>query len=159
MSEKIYELDGCEKTHLVVYDDKVVLSQKNGLYSALSGTFGGGEKTIYFADCISIQFSKSKILMGHLTFETASVNLAGSNAYHNANTFIWTTKQQSNEKMEEVANFCRKKMEEIKSGKNAAAAVSQTSSADELKKFKELLDNGIITQDEFDAKKKQILGL
>lgn len=30
---------------------------------------------------------------------------------------------------------------------------------DELKKFKELLDSGIITQEEFDAKKKQLLGL
>ena len=33
------------------------------------------------------------------------------------------------------------------------------SQADELKKFKELLDNGVITQEEFDAKKKQLLGL
>lgn len=33
------------------------------------------------------------------------------------------------------------------------------SSADELKKFKELLDCGIITQEEFDAKKKQLLGI
>ena len=30
---------------------------------------------------------------------------------------------------------------------------------DELKKYKELLDSGIITQEEFDAKKKQLLGL
>lgn len=30
---------------------------------------------------------------------------------------------------------------------------------DELKKFKELLDMGVITQEEFDAKKKQLLGL
>lgn len=35
----------------------------------------------------------------------------------------------------------------------------QQSSADELKKFKELLDSGIITQEEFEAKKKQLLGL
>ena len=33
------------------------------------------------------------------------------------------------------------------------------SNADELKKYKDLLDSGIITQDEFDAKKKQLLGL
>ena len=36
--------------------------------------------------------------------------------------------------------------------------VSQ-SNADELKKFKELFDAGIITQEEFDAKKNQLLGL
>lgn len=33
------------------------------------------------------------------------------------------------------------------------------SNVDELKKFKELLDIGVITQEEFDAKKKQLLGL
>ena len=34
-----------------------------------------------------------------------------------------------------------------------------TSTPDELKKYKDLLDSGIITQEEFDAKKKQLLGL
>ena len=33
------------------------------------------------------------------------------------------------------------------------------SAADELKKYKDLLDSGTITQAEFDAKKKQLLGL
>lgn len=39
--------------------------------------------------------------------------------------------------------------------------IEQTSisSADELKKFKELLDMGVITQEEFDQKKKQLLAL
>jgi len=37
--------------------------------------------------------------------------------------------------------------------------VVQNSDAGELKKFKELLDAGVITQEEFDAKKKQLLGL
>ena len=43
--------------------------------------------------------------------------------------------------------------------KNNMPSVSQLSAADELKKFKELLDMDIITQEEFDAKKKQLLGL
>ena len=30
---------------------------------------------------------------------------------------------------------------------------------EELKRYKELLDSGILTQEEFDAKKKQLLGL
>jgi len=33
------------------------------------------------------------------------------------------------------------------------------SDADEIKKFKDLFDSGIITQEEFNAKKTQILGL
>lgn len=40
-----------------------------------------------------------------------------------------------------------------------AQSAPQVSAADEIKKFKELLDMGIITQEEFDAKKKQLLGL
>ena len=35
----------------------------------------------------------------------------------------------------------------------------KSSNADELKKYKELFDSGVITQEEFDAKKKQLLGL
>ena len=34
-----------------------------------------------------------------------------------------------------------------------------TSNADELRKYKKLLDDGVISQEEFDAKKKQLLGL
>lgn len=37
--------------------------------------------------------------------------------------------------------------------------IQETSNADELKKYKDLLDSGIITQEEFDEKKKQLLGL
>ena len=61
------------------------------------------------------------------------------------------------------------KREELKasfSGKKTAAAFREGavdapsfSAADEIEKFKALLDKGIITQEEFDAKKKQFLGL
>lgn len=37
--------------------------------------------------------------------------------------------------------------------------IQKTSNADELKKYKDLLDSGVITQEEFDQKKKQLLGL
>lgn len=45
------------------------------------------------------------------------------------------------------------KSEQIKSNS------TNTSSADELKKYKELLDSGVISQEEFEAKKTQLLGL
>lgn len=44
----------------------------------------------------------------------------------------------------------------INAQQNGIGAISP---ADELKKFKELLDIGVISQDEFDEKKKQLLGL
>lgn len=44
-------------------------------------------------------------------------------------------------------------------GNEETSKTTPTSNADELKKYKELLDMGIITQEEFDAKKKELLGL
>ena len=43
--------------------------------------------------------------------------------------------------------------------KKASTEKSAVSRADELKKYKELLDSGIISQEEFDAKKKQLLNI
>ena len=49
---------------------------------------------------------------------------------------------------------------QYKPGKSAVVEdIISSSKADELKKYKELLDSGVITQEEFDAKKKQLLGL
>ena len=42
--------------------------------------------------------------------------------------------------------------------KKHEAAETATSAADEILKFKNLLDAGIITQDEFEKKKQQLLG-
>lgn len=46
-------------------------------------------------------------------------------------------------------------------GANATATASATggTEAEQLKRLKDLLDSGVLTQEEFDAKKKQILGL
>ncbi len=48
--------------------------------------------------------------------------------------------------------------EEFKQMQNAPQPAT-VSAADELKKFKELLDMGAISQEEYDAKKKQLLGI
>lgn len=45
-----------------------------------------------------------------------------------------------------------------KQNRNKEVNMSVFSPADELKKYKGLLDEGIISQEEFDAKKKQLLG-
>jgi hypothetical protein len=60
-----------------------------------------------------------------------------------------------------LAGIIEKILKEVVDANKAPATqvVNQLSAADELKKFKELLDSGLITQEEFDAKKKQLLGL
>ena len=66
---------------------------------------------------------------------------------------------------DEVHNAISTLLVERQDKKNITAPVTNItneipqSNADELKKYKELLDSGVITQEEFDAKKKQLLGL
>ncbi len=56
--------------------------------------------------------------------------------------------------MAKRSNFLNPKAESDK-----ASDATAYSPADEIKKYKELLDMGAISQEEFDAKKKQLLGL
>ncbi len=53
---------------------------------------------------------------------------------------------------------CSPKIEE-ESKKVRTTTETNMNSTEEIKKYKELLDSNIITQEEFDAKKKQLLGL
>ena len=69
--------------------------------------------------------------------------------------------KNANEVYTELNNLVINRQSE-KNESNPAEIIKETqplSNADELKKYKDLLDQGIITQEEFDAKKKQLLGL
>jgi hypothetical protein len=66
--------------------------------------------------------------------------------------------KNANEYAQEVFNTLYKAFNDFKE-KDEVNDNNTISSADEILKFKKLLDEGIITQEEFDAKKKQLLGL
>ena len=60
----------------------------------------------------------------------------------------------------EIGDVLSKKINERqKNTENAKASESKGNNMDDLLKLKSLLDAGVITQEEFDAKKKQLLGL
>lgn len=58
-----------------------------------------------------------------------------------------------------IAAFQKSVMDIINPLEETTKLLSISSPADEIKKYKELLDMGAITQDEYDAKKKQLLDL
>jgi uncharacterized membrane protein len=57
----------------------------------------------------------------------------------------------------DIAISMKNKIEELQRKKDNNH--NSLSGADEILKYKQLLDNGIITQEEFNSKKKDILGL
>lgn len=155
----IYDLKGARGRSLKVFDNKCVIATKANLVSFATGNGSDGEKTIYYSDVLGVQYKRCGVQLGYLQLETASSTMNNrTDNFFNENSFTFDADLDII--MEEVQNFVKKKVDEAKKTKNAPIVVAgASSSADELKKFKELLDMGIISQEEFDAKKKQLLGL
>lgn len=85
--------------HLTVYPDKVVIKSKAGIAAFLVGNSTNGEKTIYFADCIGIQYKKSGLTIGYVQFETSSGMMNNrSDNYWSENSFTWEKTKLPNEK-------------------------------------------------------------
>ena len=62
-------------------------------------------------------------------------------------------------KIYQIINNLLIERQQEKANATTIATAPKSDEADQLKKFKDLLDSGVITQEEFDAKKKQLLGL
>ena len=177
MNQKIDEIKGVKRTYkyyvwahtgtsMEVYEDHVVIDlmpNKGYVYNSMRGC-GNGGKRINFSDITSIQYREpTDMLMGFLQFTyPGSVECKGGyDAILNDENSIPVSMKDS-ELVKEIVSFIEKKREELKKEEKTVNVVVPSASgsvADELKKFKELLDMGIITQEEFDAKKKQLLGL
>ena len=159
MANLVFSLKG-EFSDMDVYDDHVTLKGKRGANGALRGTLGNGDKDYYYCDLASVQYKKRGLLTtGFIKFE-----MAGAASYRGwtrgaDNSFIISLGYVTNEDAEEAYNYIMKRFREFKENKTVQSSNTNISSADELKKYKDLLDQGIITQEEFDTKKKQLLGL
>ena len=148
---------------LDVYDNKVVFTSTQSTSTIVTGlVFGSsvtqGEKTIYFKDAIGVQYKPSSIADGYIQVETAAGGVSTSNSQYSGENAIQFSGKKSNEEAEIIVTFIRTQIENIKNAP-AGGVVQQLSPAEELKKFKELLDLGVISQEEFDAKKNQLLGI
>lgn len=157
----IYEIDGNMGQSLKVYPDRIMISTKAGIKSAIFGSLLNGNKEFYYKDITSVQFKNLGITTGYLQIEYPGSHSGNNLVSENSFTFsasIGTEKyKRLKAEMPKIYEDVRKRVNEAK--KLQPVGVQQISTADELKKFKDLLDNGVITQAEFDEKKKQLLGL
>jgi len=160
MSDSKFNIVGKPKT-MSVYEDKVVLSGNKGVGLALMGA-SQGEKSFAYESISSIEFQEATLLkIGQLTFVISgdkgqSDRIFGKLApdWANSNTFAYD-KRGLNDEVRAAKNYIEERM--IQTKKLSQSVVQQVSPADELRKYKQLLDEGIITQDEFNEKKKQLL--
>lgn len=160
IQEALRTIKGARGKTLYLYDNKVIIKTDFTLGSIVTKNATDGLKTIYFSDVIGVQFKRaSTVVLGYIQLETASTAMNNKKSnFTNENSFSYDGTIVSNDDVEDVVKFINQKIEEQKSLPNGAV-IQQVSSADELKKFKELLDEGVITKEEFEAKKKELLGL
>lgn len=164
MSTLLYEIDGNISGNLLqVYDDKCVISIKKGIGNLLlSGGKLNGAKEIYYTDVTSVQFRNATALTnGFLQLDFPGSN--NLNNFSSDNSFVFggfpgAALKALQEKMPGVCDDIKQRVAQAKENRNRPVQAA-LSPAEELKKFKDLLDMGAITQEEFDAKKKQLLGL
>ena len=135
-------------------EDFVTISQK----SLLSGT---SNKKIPIRQISSVEVKKPGLMSGYIQIAEigASKNKGFSSGAmqaaqdENSVLFNWASDYDTALK---VKTFIEEQMAKLSTGGTVVQAVS---AADELAKFKALMDQGVITAEEFAAKKKQLLGL
>lgn len=145
---------------LKVYEDHCILTAKKNFASLfLTNKFFNGDKKFYYSDLTAVQFREPGwITDGYIEFEYPGARSGGgSGAYSSENALAFGKEDLA--LMKKIYVYIDGKISEARLRRNNPVFASPTSSIDELKKLKEVLDAGIISQEEFEAKKKQILGL
>lgn len=148
MANLVYDFLGSSFDELKVYEDRIVIEHPS-IARVLARGSSVAAKTIYYSDLTAVEFKKCGWTVGYIKFSV----LGDARTDENTVTISYS---KENEIAEKMVSYIQKKIKEAKQPKTAAAS---TSAADEILKLKNLLDMGIITQKEFDIKKKQLLGL
>lgn len=153
---KTFEFKSNSKFIVTVNDNNVTIEIK-GFTNFINKGGSKGAKSIPIKAITAIQYKKPSLTTGYIQFAySGSKETKGGtlSALKDENTITFTQKEQK--LAEEMMELIEEKRANAHSGAGTNQAVS---AADEIVKFKELLDQGILTQDEFDAKKKQLLGI
>ena len=151
----IYVMEGEAKT-LKVYDEHVVIISRKNARSFLTGNFFGGEKKVYYENMIGVQFKPSSaMILGYIQIEMA--NTFSKDNFNSEGSVTFSHLKVPNEVAKQIADFIDKKLHESKQPKATIVQQAPVSKADELLKYKALLDQGVISQEEFDKKKQELL--
>lgn len=150
-SEYEYYIEGVRGRTMWVFSDRVVINVDVTAGSILTGNITDGVKTIFFKDCIGVQFKEPGVIIGYLQVETASglMNNNSSN-FFNENTFTFEDHGQI-EFVREVYEYICERV--------ALYKKPPYSIPDEIRKYQELLKDKIITKEEFELKKDELLSL
>lgn len=157
MSEPIMTAKGVAGA-LALYDDKVVIVRKGFLSFATHGL--KGDKEIYLSSISSIQFKKAGLLVnGYMQFAFnggLEAKRGINQAIEDENTVVFTKAHQP--EFEAIKAKIESRLQAMRMPQSVAVPAAP-SAADEIIKLADLRDKGILTEEEFQQKKRQLLGI
>ncbi|MGO1751833.1 MAG: DUF4429 domain-containing protein [Psychroflexus sp.] len=143
----------------VVVQDHSVIIRRSGLNVKLLGL--RGDKEIMIKDIVAVQFKKPGMLTNgfiQFTFAGGNERKGGTfNASTDENSVVFTKSKLR--AFESVRDFINKKRNDILNNSNQGSFVNQDDVYNQIEKLADLRNKGLITTEEFDAKKKQLLGI
>ncbi len=116
-----------------------------------------GTKTYPMKKITGVQYKEPRMTAGYLSIIMSGTkdNMGGMlGAVRDENSIMFGAKE--NKLILEIKEFIEYKINHQEENVSSTAMIS---AADEILKFKQLLDAGVITENEFEAKKKQLLEL
>jgi len=144
--------------------------QKNGILFmgfSLMRHFNGTHHFVSYEDIGSVVITKTKFINGRMLLNADRLEITDSN--DNKATYIcynfiagerfWKDNIQNAQRMVDSWPAMSERKAKAAPAPLSAPAQPQTDVIDMLRGFKKLADEGVITQEDFDAKKKQLLNL
>ncbi|RRG09836.1 MAG: SHOCT domain-containing protein [Lactobacillus sp.] len=155
---------------LAVLTDKtyIISFEENGLlFMGISKLFHftGNDKFIPLSEFGAIEFKKQKLFKGRIMMNGMKMSISDFESKgKNADYILYTMLLQASwikQDLQNVQTVASKYPSLFEKNQKSAIDLksSELDTGEELRKLKTLLDDGIITQEDFDAKKKQLLGL
>lgn len=147
----VYTMKGIGEL-LEVYEDKVAITPKGAMGFLSKGL--KGTKTIPFFSITAIQFKKSGLTSGYLQFTVSGGIESRGGVFAAAldeNTFMF---KGQNDLALEIKDYIEKRLRELHSPQ---AISSGSSISEDLQKLADMKTKGILSEEEFQAAKKQLL--
>lgn len=140
----------------IILTDTGVVIKRGAKGFLLGGGMLRGDKTIPYGSIVAVQCKKAGIMSGYLQLSLRGGSEAKSGvneAVKDENTV--TFQANKNKMFLELKELIEQKMHQYSQG----GQVSNSTQVNDLEKLARLKEKGIITDEEFTAKKKQLLGL
>lgn len=137
---------------LRAYENYLEIERK-GFFAKVSHGFTKGDKVLYYRDITGIQIKKPGFTNGYIQFSLpgGSEGTEGiMEAMDDENSFVFQKKNYPT--VLKIRELIEEKMNE------GAAPEQSVSAADEIRKYKELWDEGIITEEQFNKKRDELFG-